>query len=214
MSWRWVGDRAILVEFPEPSVSDSNAAARALHARMAAHGFPEVEDLVPAARSLLVLLRPGAEPGNALVGALSGRGASPANAPPAPEARTITVRVRYGGEDGPDLANVAQLHDLSDEEVVRQHSSVTYTVGFLGFTPGFAYLLGLPPELETPRLDTPRTRVPTGSVAIGGPFTGVYPSATPGGWRLIGRTEARLFDPRRDPPCLLSPGDRVRFEPA
>lgn len=214
MSWRWVGDRAILVEFPEPLVSDSNAAARALHTRIAARGFPEIEDLVPAARSLLVVLRPGAEPGEALVGALSRHPASPEAPPFAPETRTITVRVRYGRENGPDLAELARLHTLSAEDVIRLHSSATYTVGFLGFTPGFAYLLGLPPELETPRLDTPRTRVPAGSVAIGGSFTGVYPSATPGGWRIIGRTEAPLFDPRRDPPCLLSPGDQVRFKPA
>jgi KipI family sensor histidine kinase inhibitor len=94
---------------------------------------------------------------------------------------------------------------------VRRHTAAVYTVAFVGFSPGFPYLLGLDPSLRVPRLDSPRTSVPAGSVGIGGDQTGVYPTATPGGWRLIGRTSTALFDPRLDPPALLRAGDTVRF---
>ena len=122
-----------------------------------------------------------------------------------------SVAVAY---DGPDLEDIARLAGLSVGEIVTLHSSVEYTVAFIGFQPGFPYLVGLPPELVMPRLETPRARVPAGSVAIAGEYTGIYPSATPGGWRLIGRTDVRLFDVSSESPALLSPGDRVRFVPA
>jgi len=98
-------------------------------------------------------------------------------------------------------------------ELVERHASAKYTVGFLGFAPGFAYLIGLPERLVTPRLATPRTRVPAGSVGIGGQFTAVYPRATPGGWRIIGQADPSLFDLDADPPARLLPGDHVRFVP-
>jgi KipI family sensor histidine kinase inhibitor len=119
--------------------------------------------------------------------------------------------VRYGGFDGPDLPAVARIAAMTEEGVVRAHCASTYVVGFIGFSPGFPYLLGLNERLVTPRLDTPRPRVEPGSVGLGGAYTGVYPRATPGGWRLIGRTDVELFDPDRKPPSLLKPGDRVRF---
>lgn len=129
---------------------------------------------------------------------------------PAPE-NTIEIPVCYGGEYGPDLGAVAS-HAVSDPNtIVARHAAGTYTVAMLGFAPGFPYLLGLDPSLHVPRRDTPRTRVPAGSVAIGGGQTGIYPRELPGGWNLIGRTPLVLFDPRREPPCLLGPGDRVRF---
>ncbi len=127
--------------------------------------------------------------------------------------RTVTIPVVYGGEFGPDLADVARHTGLSAERVVEAHSSAEYLVYFLGFSPGFPYLGGLPPGLATPRLPAPRTRVPAGSVAIGGNQTGVYPVESPGGWRIIGRTPLRLFDVSASPPALLSMGDRVRFAP-
>lgn len=120
-------------------------------------------------------------------------------------------RVRYGGEEGPDLEAVARETGLSAERVVELHAGAGYRVAFVGFSPGFAYLLGLPRALEVPRLASPRERVPAGAVAIAGPFAAVYPSATPGGWRLLGRTEARLFDPTAARPARLAPGGRVRF---
>ncbi len=123
----------------------------------------------------------------------------------------VEIHVRYGGSDGPDLAHVARAHGIRESDVVERHCAGDYVASFLGFAPGFAYLSGLDPALHTPRRSVPRTRVPAGSVAIGGELTGVYPSALPGGWNLIGRTERILFDPARDPAALLAPGDRVRF---
>jgi KipI family sensor histidine kinase inhibitor len=127
-----------------------------------------------------------------------------------PEARAVRIPVHYGG---PDLDDVAALHGMTPAQVIEAHAAAEYTVYFFGFAPGFAYLGGLPPELATPRLATPRRQVPAGSVAIGGEQTGVYPFATPGGWRIIGRTPLTIFDAAREPVCLLGMGDRVRFEP-
>jgi len=127
--------------------------------------------------------------------------------------RLVGIPVRYGGHGGPDLLEVAERTSLTPEQVVEAHASLDYACFFLGFTPGFGYLGVLPPELELPRRDEPRTRVPAGSVAIAGRQTAVYPSPTPGGWHLIGQTEAVLWDVHRDPPALLAAGDRVRFVP-
>jgi KipI family sensor histidine kinase inhibitor len=207
MSWKWVGDRALLVEIGDDDLAAANARIRRLSLDVRDRGFSEVEDLVPAARTLLVLLRPGAEPGSELASLLE---AAPPKAEPAP-GRLHEIVVRYGGKAGPDLADVAELHELSEESVIALHTSVVYTVGFLGFAPGFPYLIGLPSNLATPRLPTPRTKVPAGSVAIGGEFTGIYPRSTPGGWRLIGGCDMNLFDVERDSPALLAPGDQVKF---
>lgn len=125
--------------------------------------------------------------------------------------RIIEISVCYGGEFGPDLTNVAAHAGIAPDDVIAHHSAGEYTVAMLGFAPGFPYLLGLDPALHMPRRATPRTRVPAGSVAIGGTQTGIYPHELPGGWQLIGRTPLTLFDPRREPPCLLAPGDQVRF---
>jgi KipI family sensor histidine kinase inhibitor len=113
--------------------------------------------------------------------------------------------------DGADLADVAELTGRSADDVVGALTTAELTVAFCGFAPGFGYLTGLPAELHVPRRATPRTRVPAGSVALAGPFAGVYPQASPGGWQLVGRTDAVLFDVDRDPPALLSPGTVVRF---
>ena len=117
----------------------------------------------------------------------------------------------YDAEFGLDLGDVAAHNHISIDEVVRIHSSATYYVCFLGFTAGFAYLGGLPEALHTPRLATPRRAVAAGSVGIAGGQTGIYPTTTPGGWRLIGRTPLRMFDPQAQPPTLVQAGDRVRF---
>jgi len=128
-----------------------------------------------------------------------------------PDPDLVEVPVCYGGDFGPDLKDVAAACGLDAPEVIRRHSQSDYTVFFLGFVPGFAYLGGLPESLASPRLAVPRRQVPAGSVGIAGSQTGVYPCATPGGWRLIGRTPCRLFDPGREPMSLLKLGDRVRF---
>jgi KipI family sensor histidine kinase inhibitor len=164
-----------------------------------------VVDLVPAARTLLVTFEPGKasfEDLARLVGStdpVAGTGTA---------AGVVEVRVTY---DGPDLDAVAELTGLSRAEVVRRHTGGEYTVAFCGFAPGFAYLAGGDPALRVPRRESPRTAVPAGAVGLAGEFTGVYPRSSPGGWQLIGRTGAPLWDADRDPPALLSPGTRVRF---
>jgi inhibitor of KinA len=130
-----------------------------------------------------------------------------------PEPRRVEIPVCYGGEFGPDLNDVAAMHGMKAAQVIELHASAEYLVYFLGFVPGFPYLGELPEALATPRLATPRRRVPAGSVGIAGNQTGVYPFATPGGWRLIGRTPMAMFRTERDESSLLSIGDRVRFTP-
>lgn len=130
-----------------------------------------------------------------------------------PEPRHREIPVCYGGEYGPDLAEVSDTHSLSFQQVIDLHVSATYIVYFLGFVPGFAYLGGLPEALVTPRLPMPRRRVPPGSVGIAGHQSGVYPFATPGGWRLIGRTPIVMFRSDRTAMSFLSIGDRVHFTP-
>jgi inhibitor of KinA len=130
-----------------------------------------------------------------------------------PEPRLVEIPVCYGGEYGPDLEDVCVLHGISPGQAIEVHSSATYLVYFLGFVPGFAYLGALPEVLVTPRLATPRRKVPAGSVGIAGNQTGVYPFATPGGWRLLGRTPIAIFRAERDGLSILSIGDRVRFAP-
>jgi len=128
-------------------------------------------------------------------------------------ARLIEIPVCYGAANGPDLEDVARHANLSPERTIELHASADYEVAFVGFSTCFPYLSGLPPVLATPRLTAPRKHVPAGSVAIGGAQAGVYPLASPGGWRLIGRTPLVLFDPQGEPPALLRMGDRVRFVP-
>jgi KipI family sensor histidine kinase inhibitor len=133
------------------------------------------------------------------------------DAPPAD--RLVEIPVAFGGESGPDLSDVARHTGFSPERVIELFTRAEYVVYFVGFSTCFPYLGGLPPELATPRLSAPRKHVPVGSVAIGGPQAGIYPIASPGGWRLIGRTALRLFDPQSMPPPLLRMGDRVKFIP-
>jgi inhibitor of KinA len=128
-------------------------------------------------------------------------------------ARHVEIPVCYGGEFGPDLDFLAELRHLSIEDLIRTHSQETYTVYFLGFVPGFAYLGAVPDTIAAPRLATPRRRVEAGSIGIAGRQTGIYPCAVPGGWRLVGRTPLSLFRIDREPMALLAPGDEVRFRP-
>ena len=164
--------------------------------------LPGVIDLVPAARTVLVL-----HDGTFDAGQLT---APTASTHVASTGRAVTLDVVY---DGVDLENVATWCGLRVGEVIELHSGTDYAVAFCGFMPGFAYLVGLPPLLHLPRLSTPRTRVPAGSVAIAAEFTGVYPRQSPGGWHLLGRTDATLWDDACNPPALLPPGTTVRFRP-
>jgi KipI family sensor histidine kinase inhibitor len=194
------GDRAVLVE-----VADLAAVAD-VRAALERRPLPGQRELVPGARTLLVLLdRPPAE---ADLAALRRLRTTPATArEPGP---LVEVPVMF---DGPDLAETAALTGRRPAALVEQVAGAELTVAFGGFAPGFAYLAGLPAELHVPRRATPRTRVPAGSVGLAGPFAGIYPTASPGGWQLIGRTDAVLFDVDREPPALLRPGVRVRLCP-
>jgi KipI family sensor histidine kinase inhibitor len=195
-SIRRAGDRGALVE-----VSDSAAAvrvARALTSR------PEFVDVVPGHRTVLVTWARGAQP--RVLDSLVESALATESAPE--PGRRIEIPVVY---DGPDLEEVARIVSLSAEEVVKRHAAAEYVVAFIGFAPGFAYLIGGDERLYVPRLSQPRVRVPAGSVAIAGPYSGVYPRESPGGWRLLGQTSFALFDPAAAPPALLAPGDRVRF---
>jgi KipI family sensor histidine kinase inhibitor len=126
-------------------------------------------------------------------------------------ARLVEIPVRYGGSDGPDLADVARFAACSEEDVIARHCGRTYRVYMLGFVPGFAYMGRVDRTIAAPRHRVPRERVPAGSVGIAGEQTGVYPISTPGGWQLIGRTDVVMFDALREAPSLLQPGDLVRF---
>lgn len=171
-----------------------------------------VMDIVPAYSTILITFDPDQTDANAIEQRVRDVAAdlpSPTTTPP----RTVEIPVVYGGDAGPDLADVASHTHLSADEVIARHSGGSYRVACGGFAPGWDYLMGLAPELATPRLANPRTRIPPGSVGIGGMQTGVYPLETPGGWRLIGRTPLRMFDPQRPDPFLLHPGDGVTFRP-
>lgn len=166
--------------------------------------FAVLADLDPVLGARTVLVRGDPVELRATVAARA-----PRPAPAATEAGEVVITVDY---DGPDLAEVAALTSLTEDEVVTAHTETTWTVGFGGFAPGFAYLTGGDRRLHVPRRPTPRTDVPAGSVGLAGEFSGVYPRPSPGGWRLIGHTDADLFDIDRSPPALLQPGMRVRFE--
>jgi KipI family sensor histidine kinase inhibitor len=163
-------------------------------------------ELVPAARTLLVRFDPAVTDPDRLGAVL--REVSPVDSALSSSAEVV-VPVVYDGED---LADVAAEAGLSVSEVISRHSTASYASAFCGFAPGFAYLSGLDPALHVSRRSTPRTRIPAGSVAIAGEYSAVYPSASPGGWRLLGRTDVPVWDVERDPPNLLPPGTRVRFE--
>ena len=160
-------------------------------------------DVVPGARTVLLDGLHDLDAARAYVA-----GWVPSGAAADREGQLVELRTSY---DGPDLDDVARRWDMTRAEAVATHTGTELTVAFVGFAPGFAYCTGLPAELAVPRLDRPRAKVPAGSVGLAGEYTGVYPTSSPGGWRLIGRTDARLWDADRDEPALLTPGTRVRF---
>jgi KipI family sensor histidine kinase inhibitor len=195
------GDAALLVELDDlDSVLGLAAAAGAADL----HG---VIDIVPAARTLLVVTEPGTLLDPLVRGLTSLSFSSLAQS----EGEPVEIPVVY---DGPDLADVARLTGLSEDEVVEAHTGTPWRIAFGGFAPGFAYLTGGDPRLEVARRDEPRTTVPAGSVGLAGEYSGVYPRPSPGGWQLIGRTDAVLWDADRSPPALLVPGGTVRFRVA
>jgi inhibitor of KinA len=206
------GDAALVVEFGDAIDLEINRRVHALACALVENPLPGLGEAVPSYRSLLVHYDP-LRLSCAEVESFVSEALQRCEDAPLPEPRLVEIPTVYGGERGPDIGFVAEHNGLTVADVIRLHAEATYTVYMLGFTPGFPYLGGLPDALATPRLETPRQRVPAGSVGIAGAQTGVYPLATPGGWRLIGWTPLTLFDPARMPPALLHPGDRVRFVP-
>jgi KipI family sensor histidine kinase inhibitor len=189
------GPSAVLAEY------ESLAEVLAVYEALRFADVAGVDQIVPAARTVLVQFHDVDR--DRLDSLLV-----PSDLAPSVHGPLVEIPVVYDGED---LDEVADLTGLSRDEVINLHSSASYTVAYLGFSPGFGYLTGLDPILHVPRRAVPRTSVPAGSVAIAGPYASVYPSASPGGWRLLGHTSTVLWDVRRDPPSLLEPGTRVRF---
>lgn len=210
-----LGDSAILVTLGDRIDSALSERTRSVAQTISDAALPWVTELVPGYASITVIIDPVAVhrgPGmkqcmrqlEALVAADKGRRTPEA-------ARVVEIPVCYGGEFGADLTDVAARVSLSEDEVIQRHASASYTVGCIGFTPGFTYLIGLHASLAVPRKDVPQLEVPAGSVAIGGAQTGIYPQRSPGGWHIIGRTPLSLFNVNATPPALLQAGDRVRF---
>jgi len=205
-------DQSLLVYFGETISPEAHERVLKLLRLLEAEPIRGVRNLHPAYSSLLITfdaLKLGHDELQVVLQGYLGR----LDSVQLPQSRLVEIPVCYGGEFGPDLAQVAELHNLTTEQAIGAHASATYPVCFLGFAPGFAYLGGLPDALATPRLGTLRRRVPAGSVGIAGHQTGVYPFATPGGWRLIGRTPLEMFRAERPGMCLLAIGDRVCFTP-
>lgn len=200
------GASALLVE------TDSLADVIALHDALAASAPVGVVELVPAARTLLVAVDPAVLPLESAASWVRRTAAAPADAaaeaPDAAPAAEVVVEVDYRGDD---LAETAGLLGVSPEHLVARHAEAAWRVAFIGFAPGFAYLVAEDWPFDVPRLDVARTRVPPGAVGLAAGFSGAYPRESPGGWRLVGRTDAALWDPHAEPPALLAPGRRVRF---
>jgi KipI family sensor histidine kinase inhibitor len=197
------GDAALLAELDD--LSDVLALRSAIDTERERGGLAEVLDVVPAARTVLVRCRPVQGGLSRVAERLTQLDVTHHTSDEGPQ---VEIEVCY---DGPDLADVAGLTGLSQDEVVQLHTEAEWTVAFTGFLPGFGYLVGGDERLTVPRRDESRTKVPAGSVGLAGEFTGAYPRESPGGWQLIGRTEARLWDPDREQPALLAPGTRVTF---
>ena len=216
-SWQWrlvpVGESVVVVELEEQIDRSVNARAVSLADRLRAAEVSGVRDIVPTFRSVAVYFDPLQTDYDALVRRLESV-ASSLDAPAAGrEARTgpIRVPVCYGGQFGPDLADVAAFGGVTESEAAHLHASAVYRVFMIGFLPGFAYMGTVDPRIAAPRRSNPRTRVPAGSVAVAGQQTGIYPSESPGGWQVIGRTTLRLFDPSRAEPSTFIAGDLVQF---
>lgn len=204
-------DRALLLSFGDEISEKGHYDVLRAMKFFESHPHPSILNLHPAYCTLLIDFNPTQATIKELISFCEG-GLEQLDTITLHLPRSVEIPVVYGGEFGLDLNDVAAHHHRSIEEVITIHSSGHYLVYFLGFSPGFPYMGGLSPQIATPRLAVPRKSVPAGSVAIGGNQTGIYPLATPGGWRIIGRTPLRLFDAKQNPPTLLQMGDRVTFK--
>lgn len=208
-----LGDSGLLVEFGNSIDFETNRKVTALAGAITEATIQEVKELVPTYRSLLIRYDPTETTYEQLVFRVKDIEQTSTDTATKVEGRRLTIPVAYGGEYGPDLGYVAELHRLTEERVVQIHCASEYRVYMIGFVAGFPYLGTVANEIATPRLETPRLRVPAGSVGIAEKQTGIYPCEAPGGWQIIGRTPIRLFDPHKRPPTPLKAGDTVRFTP-
>jgi inhibitor of KinA len=210
-----LGDSALIVRLADQFDPDSSSSAvLAVIHQLEAVAIPGVIELAPAYTTIGVFFDPRGTGGFDKLKTTIEHALQTSLEPARPRANgetVIEVPVCYEDEFAPDLNDVAQHTSLSQDEIIRRHSDAIYRVACVGFTPGFPYLSGLPPELATPRRSSPRKEIPAGAVAIGGTQTGIYPRKSPGGWNIVGRTPARLFDVEREPPALFHAGDQVRF---
>ena len=207
------GDSGLLVEFGDSIDLETNRKVTALAEAIIKAAMHEVEELVPTYRSLLIRYDPMETSYETLVFHVKDVERTLRDTGSEAKGRRLVVPVVYGGEYGPDLSYVAQNHGLSENQVVQIHSVTEYRVYMIGFVAGFPYLGEVADEIATPRLETPRLKVPAGSVGIAEKQTGIYPCEAPGGWRIIGRTPLKLFDPFEEPPTPLKAGDTVKFKP-
>ena len=215
----FLGDAVILLRFGKSIDELLNARVHVAARALQAAELSGVGDVVPAFASIAVHYDPqvwhdpaSAEvPATHLANKLCAIVDEQADSAGLESAALVEIPVCYGAEYGPDLAEVAQFAQLDPSEIISRHAAVEYRVAMLGFAPGFPYLIGLDSKLHAPRRKDPRIRVPAGSVAIGGAQTGIYPRDLPGGWQIIGRTPLILFNTSHAPPCLLAPGQAVRF---
>ena len=205
------GDRAIGIEFSDTVSEAANLKVLSLDASLAAEPIDGILETIPTYRSLTVIYDPKILRGAALGEALMQRATHDTAVPET--GRLLEFPVLYGGEHQADLDELAALKNMSAADVIALHASAVYRVYMIGFAPGFAYLGGLPDALHTPRLAAPRQRIEASAIGIGGKQASINSVPGPSGWRFIGRTPARLFDPHRTPPFLLMAGDRIRFRP-
>jgi len=207
------GDNALLIEFADVISPLVNSKVTALDEIITKAKIQGIEELVPTYRSLLVRYDPFKTSHKQLASRIKNIEERLKDFSTERPCEKVTVPVVYGGEYGPDLSDIARYHGLTEEQVVKLHSSKEYRVYMIGFVAGFPYLGEVADEIATPRLETPRLKVPAGSVGIAEKQTGIYPCEAPGGWRIVGRTPLRLFNPLEQPPALLKSGDIVIFRP-
>jgi len=204
------GDKGLVVEFGNTIARDINYKVRSFALAIDSADIPGIVEYIPSYRSLLILYEPLIWNVDQLVDQLQELENDLALMD-FPNPKVYYLPVAYGGDLGPDLNFLSEYAGLTREDVVRIHTGVEYLIYMLGFTPGFPYLGGMDGQIAAPRLDTPRGKIPAGSVGIAGSQTGIYPVESTGGWRLIGRTPVKLFNPREEKPVLLNAGDYVRF---